>query len=476
MFLGLAGYFSLQVLSRVLVSDSAEMDEAEQFVLAQRWAWGYHSQPPLYTWLQLLVFGIVGQNILGLALLKNLLLFGTFVFTYLSAKEVIEEEVPALLGALSLMLLPQVLWESQRDLTHTVLATTCAAASLYSALRFFKTGAAGWAALLGVCAGAGMLGKYNFAFFLVGLLVAALSLKTLRNRLFSLKMILCLGVLALVIAPHAYWFTHHSAPAWQRFQAVRIDQTGGAWKAHAVAFVYLVQAVVTFAGVLAIVFGALWFKAPAEPLPAVKSDGRAFLERIVFIELLGIAGMVLLFKTNLRDRWLLPLLFFLPVLLVIWLRPRLSAAKCRLLRNGIMVAAAAVLIVLPAIPLLASITNRPTRLNAPYAALCRELKAQGYRPEVVAAATHLVGGNLKLFFPESTVVAPDYYDVPIPPNATWLLAWDATRRSEPPAGFIAMVARLRGVDLSTLPPQYLELACKYTNRKHMRLAYVVLKP
>src|SRR5690242_12332793 len=75
----LAGYFLLQTLCRVLVSNSAEWDESEQLLWAQGWAWGYGSDPPLYTWFQIVAFRLLGVNILGLAALKNLFLFGAFL-------------------------------------------------------------------------------------------------------------------------------------------------------------------------------------------------------------------------------------------------------------------------------------------------------------------------------------------------------------------------------------------------------------
>jgi 4-amino-4-deoxy-L-arabinose transferase-like glycosyltransferase len=88
LFVFLAGYFFLQLLSRVLISDSANLDEAEQLILTQRIRWGYAAQPPLYTWLQALFFTVFGINIFALALLKNSLLFTTYAFNYLSAKQI----------------------------------------------------------------------------------------------------------------------------------------------------------------------------------------------------------------------------------------------------------------------------------------------------------------------------------------------------------------------------------------------------
>ncbi|HEY0877811.1 MAG TPA: hypothetical protein VGE10_05110, partial [Zeimonas sp.] len=44
------GWFAAQVVLRVLVSDSLELDEAEQTLAARELALGYGTQPPLYTW------------------------------------------------------------------------------------------------------------------------------------------------------------------------------------------------------------------------------------------------------------------------------------------------------------------------------------------------------------------------------------------------------------------------------------------
>ena len=58
--LGLALYFGLHLISRVLVSPSLELDEAEQLLYLQALSLGYGFQPPLYTWLQALVFAFIG--------------------------------------------------------------------------------------------------------------------------------------------------------------------------------------------------------------------------------------------------------------------------------------------------------------------------------------------------------------------------------------------------------------------------------
>jgi len=129
-FLLLACYFILHLISRVLISTGAELDEAEQLLLTQELRLGYGSQPPLYTWLQAGFFHLFGTNVFSLAAMKNSLLFLTYSFVYLGAKEVTDDTNRAITAMLSLLLIPQILWESQRDLTHSVLGTSIAACTL----------------------------------------------------------------------------------------------------------------------------------------------------------------------------------------------------------------------------------------------------------------------------------------------------------------------------------------------------------
>ncbi len=75
-------YFSLHVAARSLVSPSLDYDESEQVFLSQCLSYGYNSQPPLYTWVQTGLFEILGYSVFSLAVLKNLLLCGTYLLVF----------------------------------------------------------------------------------------------------------------------------------------------------------------------------------------------------------------------------------------------------------------------------------------------------------------------------------------------------------------------------------------------------------
>ena len=172
---GLALYFGLHLISRVLVSPSLELDEAEQLLHLQALSLGYGFQPPLYTWLQALVFAFTGPGVFWLALLKAVLLWLTWWAMYKLARFFYEAKDALAIG-LSLALFPQFLWESQRDLTHTVLLVVCVALAWIVLLRPHVQHADsptmeakqqlsdpswGVTALLGLVVGAAILAKYS---------------------------------------------------------------------------------------------------------------------------------------------------------------------------------------------------------------------------------------------------------------------------------------------------------------------------
>jgi lipopolysaccharide core galacturonosyltransferase RgtB len=198
LLLALGAYFALHVLLRVSISASLDYDEAEQAVLSQWLLPGYTEQPPLYTWLQILFFQFFGESILAVSLLKNSLLFATYLFVLLTAREILPDRRAAVLATAALLLIPQIAWESQRDMTHTTLAVAAAAATMWQSLRLVRRPDSIGYAILGLLVGIGLLAKANYLLFLAVLLLS-LATTPEGRRLFrqpaaALTLLLALGV------------------------------------------------------------------------------------------------------------------------------------------------------------------------------------------------------------------------------------------------------------------------------------------
>lgn len=475
--LALAAYFLLAAMSRVLVSDSAELDESEQLLLTQVWRLGYGSQPPLYTWLQAAAFAVGGVNIASLAAVKALLLFGLYAFTYLAAREATGDEERSLVAALGLLLVPQIAWESQRDLTHSVLATTLAAAALWQGLRLLKTRRARHLILFGALAGLGTLSKYNFTIFLAAFATAALTLAPLRGRLPRPALLGAGLVFLAVTGAHGFWAWEHLETATRQFGKLHGGgSSGGAWERLRGLGDWARYTGLFLAPLAAVCGAALWRLPRAGRRPEERDAFERLPLRLLGLGLLLAAVVIFVFAAKIKQRWLMPLQFLTPVCAVILLGDRWQPVLARRLVGFAAVAAVLVLIALPAIPQLASVTQRPTRLNHPYAAFAARLQWEGVHPAVIAADSRLTGGNLRLFFPAATVLAPEFPDLPAAAGAAWLVVWDANRSASPPEPLLALLASRRGSGQAMPPIRTMEVPYKYCATKSMKFAYAFIPP
>src|SRR5262249_1032672 len=122
-------------LLRTVVSETAGIDDVDQILRAQLWSWGYGPQPPLYTWLTKLFLSAFGYSILPVVLLKELLILAIYLLVYANTREITGNHTCALVATAMLEFVPSIAWESHRALTHTILASALALATLYSFLR-----------------------------------------------------------------------------------------------------------------------------------------------------------------------------------------------------------------------------------------------------------------------------------------------------------------------------------------------------
>lgn len=406
-------YFGAHILSRTLVSDALELDEAEQALWSQQLAAGYGSQPPLYTWLQWAVFRIAGVSVLTLSLLKNLLLASTYAFVWLAARRLMAPPL-AVLAAASMLLIPQIGWESQRDLTHSVLATAAAAATLYAAVRLIERPRPALYLALGLCAALGLLSKYSFAVYLAALGLALLLSRDTRHALRSPWLILSALVALAVVAPHALWLLDN----WQLASARTLEKLNaapGLVSGIARGLISLSGATLATLAALALacvaVFGRSAWSSAAEASPHC----RLWRRYLAALAALMLALVVFGGANHFKGRWLQPLLFMAP-LAFFCCRPQLAGhPHLSWLRFTLTGFALLYLFMASVRPVFDGWRDRPDELNEPAAELASALRDAGYdgRAPIV---THdpVLGGVLRVRFPQARV-AVWKTDAPAPP-------------------------------------------------------------
>jgi lipid-A-disaccharide synthase-like uncharacterized protein len=475
-------YFAAQVVLRLLTGPTVSFDEGEQVVLTQRLLLGYTSQPPLYTWLQSGVFALVGRGVLGLALLKNALLFSIYLFVWLIARRVSGSERTASTAVLATFLLPQISWEAQRDLTHSVLLTVASLATFWMLLRLSEDHRPWDAVLFGICAAAGFLSKYNSIFFLAGLLAAALSVPEIRRRLRARNLLLGLGLAALLAAPHFLWAAQHMDET--MLQAGKLGIARGpsrlavSWRGLKA----FVEASVGFVAPLAFPWAIfLAVSRRAAPISPAWPAGEALVRRTMAASLLLTAMAIEISRaTTVKEHWLMPALSLVSIPVAISLEKRWSRAGRRAFTALAVLGAAGVLFTMASRFAVPAWTGGYPRIQTPYEPIARQIREAGFTRGILVSPDQWIAANLELEFPASLSIFADLAAFPTRTDVPWVFVWDPTWGKKTGEGGPAPNVRIfaaerRGFDLLAASPRR-ALARYPSGDEALVLEFVIVAP
>jgi 4-amino-4-deoxy-L-arabinose transferase-like glycosyltransferase len=410
-YLLLAAYFILHAIARLAMPASLELDEGQQLFFSQSLSLGYDSQPPFYNWLQYGAVNILGVSVAALTILKNLLLFLSYVFLGLTANLVLRDRRLAAVATLGLMTITQVSFEAQRDLTHTVAVLFAACLFVYALVRTLKAPAAWTYALTGVAAGIGVLSKYNFVLLPLAALIALLPDRDFRARLFDWRVLLTMVIAAVIVAPHGWWFLDHMGVATDRTLGKLIDKDASRIKQIVEGFGALAGAIVAFAVppllVFGIAFGRRLVSARRASNPMSRLIGRMFAASLIMLVLLVLfAG-----AGDIRPRWLVPFFFPLPL----WLCLEMEAAgevSEEGPRRFAGIALAFMLVILLILGLRTPVMGelgRYERPNVPYGPAIEAILASNKdRPSLAVAVDQQLAGNIRLHGENIHVTVPGF--------------------------------------------------------------------
>lgn len=456
-YLLLAGYFILNVIVRLSLPASLELDEGQQLFLAQWLAIGYDSQPPFYNWLQYGAVHLLGDTVAALSVLKNLMLFGCYLLFGLAAHLMIRNRVLAVIATLGLLTIPQISFEAQRDLTHTVAVLFAACLFIYFFIRAIERPNAINYAMTGVAIGIGVISKYNFILLPVAAVLAILPERDLRKRLFDPRLLLTVMVSVAIAAPHAWWFLHHVGEATSRTVGKLMEDPDDSRPEQiAEGLLSLLAAIAAFTLPTLLFFGVAFGRTL---LGAWKADnqwtrliGRMFLLLVAALVLLVIFGGA----SNIKDRWLVPFFFLLPIYLCLKIEASGETVDIAPRRFGMI--AIAIMIIVPLslfarIPLLGAM-GRYEKQNVPYGPAIEAILASSRQPpSIIATEDQQMAGNLRLHARGIPVMIPGYESFaepyPFDPAHPVLVVWrnkgkaDATMPA-PLAAWIAREPPMRG--------------------------------
>lgn len=472
LFLVIIGlYFTVNLIVRISLPNSLELDEAQQILVSQWIALGYDTQPPLYNWIQTGLLSVLGPSVFALSLLKNIFLFSTYALYYLAARQVTKHAGFALVAAFGLLTLPEIVWESQRDLTHSVAMNFAVALFFYALFRVLLTGRAVFYALTGIAIGIGLISKYNFSVLVVASFIAVLATPAYRARLFTPRLMVTAVIALVIILPHGLWLVANLDSA----TAGSIDKMSAARDQSRVYQILtgagsLLVAVLSFAGPSLVLYAAAFrphfVKRLRARTPMTDVIGRMLIvATLIFLAMIVFGG-----ASSFKGRWLSPVLLILP--LYVCVKMELSGFDPRLALRRFLPVAVFVMVAIPVAlhgrVTLASWFGSYEKINVPYSTFAESLKQSMPRaPGLILSESPHMAGNMRFQFPDIAVVGPTYAAFHPDPRSIKdgpaLLVW---RISDPQSAGIPdrladLMHDMLGKEPSTIVPQSLRIPYHY---------------
>lgn len=408
----LALYFVAQTVVRISISSSVRIDEAQQFVVAQWLAWGYDAQPPLYNWLQYGVFEIFGTSVASFVVLKNILLFLVYFAYHQLARLLLKDKRLAAIATLSLLTIPQMFWQAQRDLTHTVGTLLAVIVFIYFVVTTIRKPTLASYAMMGLWAGLGMLTKYNFALVIGSVFVGVLCHPQGRARLLDRRFLLTPILAVLVFLPHAVWMISNMDLVLTSTAATMAEQgAGGKLSDITFGVLELIKTSLVIVAPTTVIFLIFFRRSFLQSIRA-RSEWTVFFERFFLATAAILFALILVVTlTEFRDRWLLPFLFLLPLYFCL----KLDAAGVQSPSDikKFFYLPLSLMVILPCLIMAGVVFPKLfgsyEHLNVPYGTFLNEtIAAEGRQPAAIVSTAWLKAGNIRANMPNTAVIATVY--------------------------------------------------------------------
>ncbi len=355
---------------RILISQSMEPDEAEQFLDGSVFSFGYRNQAPLYSWIVKATSLVFGMNFVTLVVVKYCLLFSFYLSFFLIARSFWDSKRAFLITG-SLLLFPTYSYEANRDLSHTILVSVMALMTCFFYIRILREGRTIYYFLIGIFIGLGILSKYNFTFFLGALILSSLVTREGRRVIFDKRIFLSFmcGVLALL--PHFLWLTQENFSslhyALSRSRAGELS-FGSPFRVFSRVGSSSIE-VLPFFFVSALIF--------RRHISINENKGNhvllIFRSLAIFGFMIPLSVVILLHTGNFSSRWLAPVLFTLPLALFSMVSQHVGKNESRLFGALCLLIAVSILATRAFIGFLPDRAGKVERIHIPYRVLSQQL-------------------------------------------------------------------------------------------------------
>lgn len=352
-------YATAAALIRITHIETLIGDDAESFLWSRTLDWGYGVQPPLYAWIHWGTNRIFGETLASSVAVRAISHLSIFVGAFALARWFAPVRIAGL-AALGVFMVPEISQTFLRTRTHNILATGLAPLMVLTFLMLVERRRTRDYALFGVAAAFAILAKATVAILAAGLIAAALTDRAGRQALWSHKILFTVALLVLLMAGPALWLAMNFQLGTASLQ--KFEPTGE--RAEGIA--RFLRSMFDSWGAVAI-FGTLAFVLTRRGEASLRPGAGLVWRAGAFSVVLLVAGLLLAGASEVKERWLVPILVpVIPVLLVQLMNRRGWAGFLPPVLAGAY--GIAMLLALPAYH-----RERPLPPIAPYAALADSL-------------------------------------------------------------------------------------------------------
>lgn len=316
-------YFVFHTLYRTFLGPGLGPEESETYFFADHLQMGYGPQPPLYFWIQWGFFQVFGHSLFAIALVKNLLFSFIFLLTFFLFRRSYPIKTAGL-AMLSLLLLPVIIWEGHKSLTHSILVTLLTILAVFCFVELAANRKLWKYAGFGLVLGLGVVSKFNFVFFPVAMLLAALSIPKYRKAVLDIRMLASFAVLTLVLVFPVQWMLENQDILLQDTYKFGNPAGKTPLELARIGSLSLLDASFSFLAVLLFLAAGYypWRRKIKTDVSAQQRDFQMLLLRSMVIAVALVAISIILSGTSkIKDTWMLPSLILGAPLILVWIIP-----------------------------------------------------------------------------------------------------------------------------------------------------------
>jgi 4-amino-4-deoxy-L-arabinose transferase-like glycosyltransferase len=395
---------------RAFLFTGTDADDAEQLIYMQSWSLGYGARnPPVFTWLVIMVQPIFGVAVASVVFVKFMLLAGSFYLLYRSGEIVLGDRSLAALAALSPIALYYVSWDAAFHYTHSVILAFAVCLTFYQLLVLERRRDLVSYVLFGIGVAFGLLSKYNYLIFLAVLLAAVFFERDMRRIFLDWRMLVATGISIVLAAPHYFWLWQQrawlSAMAKDRFNPG--GPSNGPFNLAGVG--ETLTAVINFVLPLAIFYLALfpraWGKDGLQAAPNVRH--RRLLDSIILgIILLTLAGVICFGAVRVRTHYM----FLLILIPIAFLARAQAAGIVQRMVNLFALSLLGFAVIVPTAVLIKyaidPMRHSKAYFHVPYAEFAARLKDAGFSDGTIIGDWfgYPLAGNFRPYFPNARII------------------------------------------------------------------------